>query len=201
MNKAPEDLTERMCIISRETLSLDDMIRFVRDPEGRLLPDLACRLPGRGVWVTARKDMVAQAYHKKAFAKGLKAQVQVEETIPDFTEQRLYQYMLEGLAMVNKAGAVVFGFDASQKMLQMSKGAVLIHAIEAGLDGAKKLNSYLGRNDGLLIMNDIFKGEDLDGVFNRSNLMHLCVERNKVVEIFMKRARRYLKYIGYADEE
>ena len=38
-----------------------DLLRFVAGPEGRLVPDLARKLPGRGVWVTADKASVAAA--------------------------------------------------------------------------------------------------------------------------------------------
>lgn len=40
------------------------MIRFVRGPDGVITPDIRGRLPGRGVWVDARAELVAQASKK-----------------------------------------------------------------------------------------------------------------------------------------
>ena len=46
---------ERLCVATRRTRPVDDMIRFVVGPDGMLTPDLKRNLPGRGVWVTARR--------------------------------------------------------------------------------------------------------------------------------------------------
>ena len=44
---------DRMCIVTRARRSPDEMIRFVADPGGEIVPDIKRKLPGRGVWVTA----------------------------------------------------------------------------------------------------------------------------------------------------
>ena len=45
----------RTCVVTRAELPQADLIRFVADPDGVIVPDLAQRLPGRGVWVTASR--------------------------------------------------------------------------------------------------------------------------------------------------
>ena len=52
---------ERTCIVTRVAQAPEAMIRFVRGPDGRVVPDLRARLPGRGAWVSARRDAVATA--------------------------------------------------------------------------------------------------------------------------------------------
>ena len=59
----------RLCAVTREELPLDRLIRFVASPDDRIVADLACRLPGRGVWVTADRTLVAKAVKTKAFAR------------------------------------------------------------------------------------------------------------------------------------
>ena len=54
-------MTERRCIVTREVLYPDQLIRFVAGPDGEVVPDLKRKLPGRGVWVTAKRDLVQQA--------------------------------------------------------------------------------------------------------------------------------------------
>ena len=34
----------------------DALLRFVLAPDGQVVPDLAGKLPGRGIWVTPRRD-------------------------------------------------------------------------------------------------------------------------------------------------
>lgn len=74
---APEDEPEtgplRRCLITRERLPKERMIRFVLSPEQVVVPDLTARLPGRGIWLSARGDVVETArVHgslTRAFAK------------------------------------------------------------------------------------------------------------------------------------
>jgi len=50
-------------------------LRFVVGPEGQAVPDLRERLPGRGLWIVPRRDMIAAARRKKLFAKAAKTAV------------------------------------------------------------------------------------------------------------------------------
>src|SRR4051812_37705014 len=56
--------TERTCIVTREQKPIAAMIRFVVAPDGEVVADLRRRLPGRGVWITAKSDLVAKAEKK-----------------------------------------------------------------------------------------------------------------------------------------
>ena len=67
----------RLCAVSRAPKPPEELIRFVAGPDGAIVPDLARRLPGRGVWVDATREAVAAAVRQKAFAKSLKRQVSV----------------------------------------------------------------------------------------------------------------------------
>ena len=55
----------RLCAVSRTQRPPDDLIRFVLAPDGSIVPDLARRLPGRGVWVAATRATVAAAVRQK----------------------------------------------------------------------------------------------------------------------------------------
>ncbi len=52
---------ERLCVATRTVKQVEEMIRFVIGPDDVVVPDLKCRLPGRGVWVTATRDALAGA--------------------------------------------------------------------------------------------------------------------------------------------
>ena len=54
-------IRQRIDLLTRERLPKQDLIRFVLAPNGEIVPDLKERLPGRGVWVTAAHDKVAEA--------------------------------------------------------------------------------------------------------------------------------------------
>jgi len=57
---------ERRDIVSGEVLGEARLIRFVAGPDGAVVPDLARKLPGRGLWVAADRASVATAAKKTA---------------------------------------------------------------------------------------------------------------------------------------
>ena len=44
---------ERKCIATGEAQPANGLIRFVVGPDGQIAPDIAGKLPGRGIWVSA----------------------------------------------------------------------------------------------------------------------------------------------------
>ena len=59
----------RRCVAARESRSASGMIRFVVGPDRALVPDLAGRLPGRVLWLSAERRAVQSAVAKNLFAK------------------------------------------------------------------------------------------------------------------------------------
>ena len=55
------DEPERRCIVTGEVQPKAGLIRFVAGPDGQVVPDLAEKLPGRGIWVTADRAAIAKA--------------------------------------------------------------------------------------------------------------------------------------------
>ena len=75
-------VADRMCIVTREVMDEERLIRFVRGPDGEVVPDLNRQLPGRGVWVrlsTEQRRRGGQA--PRLFARGLQAEVAAAEPI------------------------------------------------------------------------------------------------------------------------
>ncbi|MEI9891635.1 MAG: DUF448 domain-containing protein [Caulobacteraceae bacterium] len=46
------------------------LVRFVAGPEGVVVPDVARKLPGRGLWVAANREAVDQAAGRRLLARG-----------------------------------------------------------------------------------------------------------------------------------
>ncbi|MGA9608709.1 MAG: DUF448 domain-containing protein, partial [Rouxiella badensis] len=56
--------TTRMCAVSRDVRPIDELIRFVVAPSGEVVADLKRKLPGRGLWISASRNMVAEAVRR-----------------------------------------------------------------------------------------------------------------------------------------
>jgi uncharacterized protein len=130
----------RTCIVTRAELPPSDLIRFVPAPDGSVTPDLARKLPGRGVWVTCNAEVLREAIHSKAFAKSLKRKVIVAEDLPLQVEQLMIKRVIEALSLANKAGCLVTGFSKIDAELAHGNLVVLLHGREASADGSGKLD-------------------------------------------------------------
>ncbi|MBX9875204.1 MAG: DUF448 domain-containing protein, partial [Beijerinckiaceae bacterium] len=53
------------------------MLRFVLGPDRIVVPDLEGRLPGRGMWLSARADVLEGAVRRGAFARAARGAVHV----------------------------------------------------------------------------------------------------------------------------
>ena len=65
----------RRCAATRERLPKEALVRLAVAPDGTLVPDIEERLPGRGLWIAARRDIVERAVTKRLLARAAGAGV------------------------------------------------------------------------------------------------------------------------------
>ena len=137
--------TVRMCAVTRQVRPIDELIRFVVSPQGEVMADLKRKLPGRGLWVSASRQTVAEAGRRSQFSKGFKRDVHVAPTLAADTESLLVRSVIEALAMAAKAGQVISGFSKVEGALEQRQAQnsvkALIHASDGAADGIRKLDS------------------------------------------------------------
>ena len=73
-------------------------------PDGTVVPDIGERLPGRGLWLTARRDIVAAASGKGLFAKAARAAAAAPADLADQVEALLARRCCELLGLARRAG-------------------------------------------------------------------------------------------------
>jgi predicted RNA-binding protein YlxR (DUF448 family) len=187
---------ERFCAVAGAARPVSDMIRFVVEPEGGVVPDLRRRLPGRGLWITATREALSQAVKRKIFARGFKRDVRVAPDLVDMTEQLLLRAALEALPMAHKAGRIAIGFAKSEAALMNDRVAALINAAEAAPDGTRKLIALLRRRDDAdrIAVVDRFTSAQLDLAFGRSNVIHAALLAGPESETFLARVARLERF-------
>jgi predicted RNA-binding protein YlxR (DUF448 family) len=116
------------------------MIRFVVGPEDRLVPDIASKLPGRGIWVSARRDALERAVTKQLFARAARRSVSTEPGLPALVERLVERQCLDLLGLARRAGILVAGFEKVEAMLRRGQVGVLIGARDGAKDGHAKLH-------------------------------------------------------------
>src|SRR6185369_17998384 len=136
---ADSALPERRCIVTREALEKDQLIRFVLGPDNEIVPDLAENLPGRGYWVTASRKVLAEAVKKNAFAKAMQAPVKPAADLVDRIAGLIDRQIVDLLGLARRSGSLVTGFEKVDVALRTGKAVLLIEAKDAGQDGRSKL--------------------------------------------------------------
>jgi predicted RNA-binding protein YlxR (DUF448 family) len=196
----------RLCALTRVQKPVDDLLRFVVDPEGRIVPDLARRLPGRGVWIDGTRQAVEAAVRQRAFARSLKRPVVVAEDLPDQVERLMARRLAEAVSLANKAGLLVAGFAKVDELIGRGRAAVLIHAADAAEDGAAKLSrkfkALLGpvQADDALVTD--LTGPQLDLAMGRSNVVHAAASEGGASRRLLAEALRLRRYrLGRLGEE
>lgn len=131
----------RMCIVSRRSLPPEALIRFVAGPDGRAVPDLKRRLPGRGAHVEGRRAVLEQAVKRRLLSRALKRDLGDTSTLADDLDALLVRQVAGALAMARKAGAIVSGAAKVEAALRGREVRALLHAREAAEDGLRRLRN------------------------------------------------------------
>jgi len=201
--RAAAVVTERLCVATRKVRPVGELIRFVAGPDGTLVADLKRRLPGRGVWVTARHRVVKEAVRRRAFGRGLRADVRVAFDLPDALDLLLEQSALNSLSIAHKAGQVVLGFARVEAAVAAAPLEALIRARDAGAENGRRLEAALKRRagdaaDGKII--EAFTSAQLDLALGRLNVVHAALLAGRASETFLARWR-FLEYFRADDPD
>ena len=192
--------TMRMCAVTREVRPIDELIRFVVAPSGEVMADLKRKLPGRGLWVSASHQAVAEAVRRHQFSKGFKRDVRVASTLAADTEALLVRSVVEALAMAAKAGQVISGFSKVEDALRQRQAEVLIHASDGAADGIRKLDAVVRQKAGINDESNQFPvvtaltSEQLDLALGRSNVIHAALLAGPASRTFLSRSHILVRY-------
>lgn len=191
---------ERTCIVTRAKGDPRGMIRFVVAPDGRVVPDLRARLPGRGAWVAADAGTVATAVKRRAFARAFRRDVVVDGALTDQVDALLAADALAALSLANKAGLVVAGAFKVEEALGRGGVAALLHARDGSPESLRKIEG-LGRRAGAergapVPTLQIFASPQLDLALGRSNVINAALLVGGASDAALKRIERLRLYRG-----
>jgi predicted RNA-binding protein YlxR (DUF448 family) len=198
--RTEKSATVRMCAVTRKVRPIDELIRFVVAPTGEVMPDLKRKLPGRGLWVSASRKLVAEAVRRHQFTKGFKRDVRVAPGLAADTENLLIRSVIEALAMAAKAGQVVAGFGKVEDALAQGQARALIHASDGAADGIRKLDAAARQNAGINAESNQIRvvtaltSEQLDLALGRSNVVHAALLAGPASKTFLSRSQTLVRY-------
>ncbi len=182
-----------MCIVTRTVKDEAELIRFVRGPDGAAVPDLARKLPGRGVWVSLDRKILDQAIAKRLFSRGFAAETTIPPDLPDMVAKLLRQHALSLLSLAKKAGEAVSGFMKVEEMLGRQRAKMLFHGTDAAPDGCRKLDKLAAPGVERVVL---FQIRELDLAFGRPNVVHAAVAKGGLAEKLSAAVRRIETFEG-----
>jgi predicted RNA-binding protein YlxR (DUF448 family) len=165
---------QRRDIVSGEVMDEGRLIRFVAGPDGLVVPDLARKLPGRGLWVESQRGQVELAVRKNVFARAARAQVRPPADLADLTERLLVRRLLDALGLAKRSGELISGFDRVAEALQKGKAAWMIEAADGASDGRRKLLAIARRAAQPPRLIGVFSADELGLALGLDNVIHLA---------------------------
>ncbi|MFV0336601.1 MAG: RNA-binding protein [Tropicimonas sp.] len=171
VKKDREAPSERRCVATGEILPKAALIRFVVGPDDLIVPDIAAKLPGRGIWVAARREALALAIRKRAFARGAKRQVTLPEGLEAMVEAGLVRRVTDMLSLARKAGLAVAGFEKVRGMIRTGEAVALLQASDGSERGKSKLR--LPAEEGATI--NCLTAHEMGLSFGRDHVIHAAL--------------------------
>lgn len=182
--------TVRRCLVTRETLPKNRLIRFCVSPERIVIPDLAGKLPGRGLWVTADKDLVAAACGKGLFAKAAHAKVTCPEDMDGLIKSLFVKRLQSLLGLARKAGLAVAGFEKAAEALKKKQAVCLLEAVDGAADGREKLDRLRG---GVPLIR-VLTADQTAEALGAGICVHTVLKQGGAADLFVAEARRFAAY-------
>ncbi len=176
----------RRCFVTRRVADKDALVRFVAGPGDVVVPDVAGVLPGRGLWLSADRNVVNTACAKKLFAKGLRANVSVAPDLADRVEGLLARRCLDLLGLARRAGAAVIGFERVRGMLDSGLAGVLVTAVDGGVEGRRKLS----RTAPGVPLVTLFSAAELTAALGGAHVVYTAVRAGGMARRFVAETRR-----------
>ncbi len=185
-------MPERRCIATGESGPTDRLIRFVLGPAAEVVPDLAAKLPGRGVWLTAERALVERAVAKKLFSRAFKAQAAAPADLADRLEALLAGRLIDVIGLARKAGQAVTGFEKTRTRLNEGAAGVLVQASDGAADGKAKLARMASRVPSGVAVIEVLDSTELGLAFGRDFAIHAALDRGGFADRAIGEAARLI---------
>jgi hypothetical protein len=180
-----DKVSERRCIVMRESAPRAGLIRFVLGPDAAVVPDLAENLPGRGVWVSAERAAVETARAKNIFAHAFRAPARPPADLTARVERLLAERCIGLIGMARRADQIFVGRDQVKAAIGQGGAALLLAASDSeGRDAVELAARFGGERFSVLT------SAELGVALGREGIVHMGVKPGRLAETLARELRR-----------
>ena len=151
------------------------LVRFVIGPDATVVPDVARKLPGRGMWVEATREAVTLAAKKGLFSRSAKTKLVAPADLADQVERLLVKRVLDGLGLARRGGSIISGFEKVCSALASGKTAWLIEASDSADDGRRKILTAVYKAPNNPKIFGMFSSDELGLALGGENVIHTAL--------------------------
>ena len=177
---------ERKCIATGRVLPKAHLVRFVVGPDQTIVPDILGKLPGRGIWVSARRQALEKAVQKNLFARAAKSGVQCPEDTLERVEAALVARVCDLMSLARRSGSAIAGYEKVKTWLEKGEAKVLLQASDGSERGKGKLRPP-GKSDAFI---GILSANELGLAFGRENVIHSALASGGLTKLVVEEAAR-----------
>ncbi len=154
------------------------LVRFVVGPDRSVVPDVGRCLPGRGLWLSPRRDVLkmAAASRGRLFARAAGGAVTVSQELDQVVERLLLERVISLVGLARRGGTAVMGFERVRESLATMKPsqgvrAVLFVASDASAPDRRRLTSQTVD----VTISEALTASELGSAFGREGAVFVAV--------------------------
>ncbi|MDE8348507.1 MAG: RNA-binding protein [Acidocella sp.] len=187
----PETGPLRRCLVTREQVARAAGLRFVVGPDARLVFDVAATLPGRGLWLSAKADVISMAIKRGVFSRAAKQRVDIPAELAGIIEALLMRRVTELLGLARRGGGAISGFEKAREWLVEGRAGLVVQASDGSVE--ERARFIGGRNVAVVSPLD---AERLGRVFGREHAVHVVIAPGKLAAMIEMDANRLAGVAG-----
>ena len=168
--------SQRRCIATGEIHDRSSLLRFVVGPNGELVADVASRLPGRGLWLTPRRDILERAITRRLFARSAHRSIITPPGFADRVEALLVQRCLDAIGLGRRAGVAFAGFEKACEAIRTGKATLLVLALDGAEDGRRKIRA-VGSGLPLAI---VLTAAEMGAISGRDHVVNIAITDSRL---------------------
>lgn len=181
----------RKCLVTGDRKPVAELIRFVVGPDGQVVADLAAKLPGRGMWLSADAQRIKTARDKRLFSRAARQNVVVDPNLPERIGVLLAEQAVQTLSLARRAGEAVSGYDKVHAALEAGRVGMLLQARDGARDGRAKLAAKAGAGVPVIVALD---AAEIGSVFGRDIAVHVAIQPGGLCDRLTTDCKRLLGF-------
>jgi hypothetical protein len=211
-DEEPETGPMRRCVVTRERRPKEQMFRFVVGPGRELIPDLAGKLPGRGIWLSASRDVIEGAHGTRpkgtepnattrggtprgakgrelvrAIARAAHGPVQVSPDLPGVLETALVRRIGDLIGLARRSGQAVAGFEKARDWMRTHPVGLVLQAADGSEAERARFRSAVP--DTVSVLTPL-TGAELGRVMGHETVVHVALGAGRLASSIAIEATR-----------